>query len=99
MITNTDAQSNWVSIAPASSGPSDEIAAPSPDQSAIDRVRACPDHSAVISASVVGKASPAARPPSTRAQNRTSIDGANAASNDAGIASPVPDQISSSLRP
>ena len=36
-----------------------EIAPPIADQSAIDRVRAGPDHRAVISASVVGKAMPA----------------------------------------
>ena len=39
---------------PAMSGPSAEIAPPSADHSAIDFVRAGPDHSAVISASVVG---------------------------------------------
>ena len=73
---NTEPQSNCSSSAPESSGPSDEIAPPSPDQSAIDLVRAGPDQSAVISASVVGNAIPAASPPSTRATNRTSIDGA-----------------------
>ena len=51
-----------------------------PDQSAIDFVRAGPDQSAVISASVVGNAMPAASPPTTRAANRTSIEGARAAS-------------------
>ena len=42
------------SSAPDSSGPSAEIAPPRPDHSAIERVRAGPDHSAVINASVVG---------------------------------------------
>ena len=54
MTTKTDSQSNWVSSAPESTGPSAAIAPPIPDQSAIDLVRAGPDHSAVISASVVG---------------------------------------------
>ena len=98
MIRNTEPQSNSSSSAPESSGPSAEIAPPSPDQSAIDFVRAGPDQSAVISASVVGKAMPAASPPRTRAAKRTSIDGANAASRQAGIASAVPSR-SSSLRP
>ena len=39
---------------PAASGPSAEMAPPKADHSAIDRVRAGPDHSAVINASVVG---------------------------------------------
>ncbi len=62
-MKNTEPQSNCVSRAPASSGPAAEIAPPRPDHKAIERVRAGPDHRAVISASVVGKAMPAARPP------------------------------------
>ena len=54
---------------PETSGPSAAIAPPSADQSAIDFVRPGPDHSAVISASVVGYAMPAASPPPTRATN------------------------------
>ena len=97
-MTNTDSQSNSVSSAPASSGPRAAIAPPSPDQSAIDRVRAGPDHNAVISASVVGYAIPAASPPSTRAKNRTPIDGARAASRHAGTESAIP-PTSIRLRP
>ena len=43
---------------------------------AIDFVRGCPDHSAVISANVVGYAIPADNPPATRARKSTSSDGA-----------------------
>ena len=78
--------------------PKRDMLPPSPDHSAIERVRAGPDHSAVISASVVGKAMPAARPPIRRAKNSTVIEGASAASSAAGIASAVP-SISISLRP
>ena len=39
---------------PSDSGPSEAIAPPIADQRAIDLVRAGPDQSAVISASVVG---------------------------------------------
>ena len=46
--------------------------------------------SAVISASVVGYAMPAASPPPTRATKSTVSDGAQAASSDIGIASAVP---------
>ena len=53
-MKNTEPQWNCVSRAPAKSGPSAEIAPPSPDHSAIARVRSLPDHSAVIKASVVG---------------------------------------------
>ena len=49
---------------------------PIADHSAIDFVRAGPDHSAAISASVVGYAMPAESPPSTRAANSTSSEGA-----------------------
>ena len=54
VTTNTEPHSNPVRSAPESSGPSAEMAPPSADQSAIDRVRAGPAHSAVIRASVVG---------------------------------------------
>ena len=50
----TEPQSNCSSRAPESSGPSEAIAPPVAAQSAIDLVRAGPDQSAVISASVVG---------------------------------------------
>jgi hypothetical protein len=50
----TEPQSNPVRSAPERSGPSAAIAPPSADQSAMDFVRAGPDHSAVIRASVVG---------------------------------------------
>ena len=83
---------------PDSSGPRAEIAPPIPDHSAIERVRAGPDHNAVINASVVGNAMPAAMPPNTRAIASTVSLGANAASSEAGIASTVP-STSISLRP
>ena len=83
----TEPQSKCSSSAPDISGPSAEIAPPMPDHSAIARVRPGPDHSAVISASVVGKARPAATPPSSRAANSTPSDGAKPASRQAGIAS------------
>ena len=51
---NTEPHQKCWSSAPATSGPSAEIAPPIADHSAIDRVREFPDHSAVISASVVG---------------------------------------------
>jgi hypothetical protein len=54
VIKNTDPHQKWSSSAPAASGPSAAMAPPMPDHSAIDRVRAGPDHRAVISASVVG---------------------------------------------
>ncbi len=54
VIKNTEPHQNSSSSAPAVSGPSEEIAPPRADQRAIDFVRAGPDHSAVISASVVG---------------------------------------------
>ncbi len=50
----TEPQSKPSSSAPESSGPSAERPPPSADQSAIERVRAGPDHSAVINARVVG---------------------------------------------
>ena len=68
------------------------------DHSAIAFVRAGPDHSAVISASVVGKAIPAASPPKMRAPIRIPTLEAVAARIDAGIESSVP-STSISLRP
>ena len=98
MTRKTEPQSNCSSSAPESSGPSDAIAPPIADQSAIERVRAAPDQSAVISASVVGKAMPAATPPASRATKRTPSEGAKPASREAGIVSPMP-SISINLRP
>ena len=95
---NTEPQSKPVSSAPESSGPSAAIAPPRADHRAIDFVRAGPDHNAVIRANVVGKAMPAATPPTSRAQNRTSIDGAKAATTHIGMDSPVPSS-SISFRP
>ena len=89
---NTDPHQNSSSRAPAVSGPSAEIPPPSADQRAIDFVRAGPDHSAVIRASVVGYAMPAASPPSTRAPISTSTDGAQAASRHAGTERTTPEQ-------
>ncbi len=54
VIRKTDPHQKCSKSRPESSGPSEEIAPPSPDQSAIDVVRPGPDHSAVIRASVVG---------------------------------------------
>ena len=76
VIRKTEPHQNSSSSAPAASGPRAAIAPPIADQSAIDFVRACPDQSAVISASVVGYAMPAARPPPTRATKSTSSEGA-----------------------
>src|SRR3954470_21272961 len=98
VIRKTEPQSNCSSSAPATSGPSDAMAPPSADQSAIDFVRPGPDHSAAISASVVGYAIPADRPPMTRATNSTPSVGANAASRHAGTDSARP-RSSISLRP
>ena len=83
---------------PDTSGPSAAIAPPRADQRAMDRVRFWPDHSAVMRASVVGNAIPAARPPTTRAPTRNQMSGAHAASMEAGMAIAVP-MRSSSLRP
>ena len=98
VIRKTDPHQKCSRHRPARNGPSDAMAAPSPDQSAIDRVRPRPDHNAVINASVVGNAMPAARPPPTRAATSTPVDGAHAASSEKGTASAVP-ATSSSLRP
>ena len=65
---------------------------------AYQSVRAGPDHNAVISASVVGYAIPAASPPITRARNRTSMEGAQAARQSAGTVSTMP-RTRSSYRP
>ncbi len=92
---NTEPHSNPVSSAPASSGPNADIAPPRPDQSAMARVRCGPDHSGVISARVVGKAMPAARPPASRESTSVSTEPDSAAAREAGIASAVP---SSSIR-
>ena len=83
---------------PAQSGPTAAMAPPTADHRAMARVRGGPDQSAVISASVVGYAIPAARPPNTRAAKSTVSDGANAANSEAGMARPVP-STSMSLRP
>src|SRR5204863_9462511 len=83
---------------PESSGPREAIAPPSADHSAIDFVRPGPVHRAVISASVVGYAIPAAMPPPSRATKRTTSEGEYAASRDIGIASAVP-RTSIVLRP
>ncbi len=80
------------------SGPSEEIPPPMPDHNAIERVRAGPDHSAVISARVVGKAMPAENPPSRRPAISMPIEPAKAASRQAGIDRAMP-RISISLRP
>ena len=74
------------------------MAPPSADHRAIDLVRAGPDHRAVISASVVGYAMPAERPPRSRATTSTSIEGAHAASRQAGTDRTTP-RMSMSLRP
>jgi len=68
------------------------------DHRAIAFVRAGPDHSAVTSASVVGKAIPAASPPKMRAPTRMPALEAVAARIEAGIARNVP-STSISLRP
>ena len=75
---------------PESRGPRAAIAPPRPDQRAIDFVRAGPDHSAVMRASVVGNAIPAARPPPSRATKSSSSDGAYAAKQRHGNRKPGP---------
>jgi hypothetical protein len=54
VMTKTDPHQKCSSSAPDARGPSAAMAPPRPDQSAIDFVRAGPDHRAVIRASVVG---------------------------------------------
>src|SRR6185295_15032666 len=83
---------------PHQNGPSEAIAPPSADHRAIERVRAGPDHRAVMSASVVGYAMPADTPPRMRARTRTLSVGAYAASRLAGIDRAMP-RTSISLRP
>ena len=84
VIRNTEPHQNSSSSAPAVSGPSADTPPPRADHRAIDFVRAGPDHSAVIKASVVGYAMPAERPPRMRAAISTSTDPAQAASRQAG---------------
>ncbi len=72
----TDPHQKYSRRPPAISGPSAAMPPPIADQSAIDFVRAGPDHRAAMSASVVGYAIPAESPPMTRAMKRTSSDGA-----------------------
>ena len=81
---NTEPHQKCSSSAPATNGPSEAMAPPIPDQSAIDFVRDAPDHNAVMSASVVGNAIPADRPPMRRATMSTPIEGAHAARMHAG---------------
>ena len=54
VIRKTEPHQKCSSSQPATSGPSEAIAPPRADHSAIDLVRPGPDHRAVISASVVG---------------------------------------------
>src|SRR5208337_4275899 len=54
VIRKTEPQQKRCRSQPEISGPSEEIAPPIPDHSAIDLVRAGPDHSAVMNARVVG---------------------------------------------
>ncbi len=70
---NTEPHQKCSSRAPAISGPRAEMPPPIADQSAIDLVRDCPDQSAVMSASVVGKAMPAESPPRMRAATSTLV--------------------------
>ena len=74
------------------------MAPPRADHKAIDFVRAGPDQSAAIDASVVGYAMPAEMPPTMRAAIRTPIDPAHAATRHAGIDSSTP-RTSVILRP
>ena len=98
MTRKTDPQSKCSRRAPDTSGPSAAIPPPRADQSAIAFVRAGPDHNAVMSARVVGYASPAEIPPTTRATNSTVSEGAKPATSDAGTDRPIPRTIIS-LRP
>lgn len=84
VMRNDAPHHRYSTMAPASSGPIAETAPPIADHSAMALVRAAPDHSAVIKASVVGYAIPAATPPAMRARFRISIDGAKAASTPVG---------------
>ena len=73
---NADPHQKSSSNQPAINMLSADAAPPTADQSAIERVRPGPFHSAVISASVVGYAIPAASPPRIRASTRTPTEGA-----------------------
>ena len=77
-MTNAHPHGANINSAPASRGDIADIAAPSADHNAIARVRAVPNHNAEISASVVGYAMPAAKPPSSRDSASTSTFGARA---------------------
>ena len=70
VIRNTEPHQKCSRSQPDTSGPSEAIAPPVPDHSAIDFVRAGPYHNAVIRARVVGKARPAETPPRMRAATR-----------------------------
>ncbi len=83
---------------PASSDATASMAPPAADHRAIDRVRAGPSHSAVMRASVVGKAMPAATPPRTRATMRMPTVGAQAATSAVGTVPAIP-RTSMRLRP
>src|SRR3954452_8352483 len=54
VIKNTDPHAKLSNSAPATNGPSEAIAPPNADHSAIDFVRPGPDHNAAINANVVG---------------------------------------------
>ena len=90
VTTKTDPHANCSRSRPAINGPSEAIAPPVADQSAMECVRAGPDQRAAIIASVVGYAMPAERPPRSRAPIRTSMLGANAASRQAGTDNATP---------
>ena len=95
---NTEPHQKCSSRIPEQSGPSARSRRRSQPTARSRFVRAAPDHSAVISASVVGYAMPAASPPRMRATIRTYSFGAHAARQSAGIVSSIP-PISSSFRP
>ncbi len=90
MTRNTEPHGKTWSSEPDTSGPSTAEPVPSADHRAMALVRAGPDHSTVIRASVVGKVRPAPSPPMTRAAIRTSVEGAMPATREAGIASDIP---------
>ncbi len=90
VIKNTEPQSLKLNRYPEIMGPRAAMAAPIPDHRAMALVRFCPDHRAVIRASVVGKAIPAAKPPMIRAKIRISMEGAKPAMMEEGMASRVP---------
>ena len=90
VIRKHEPHQNLLRTSPESKGPSAAIEPPTADHAAIDLTRAGPDHSAVISARVVGKAMPAATPPRTRAPMRKVMFGAHAAAIEVGMARVVP---------